>query len=273
MRVELVTEPGDERLAAFRLHERGLTNRAQRQDPGLGGRFVAEGDLVVERALHAGCRPVAVLCRADRPPAVLGALPAGVPVYGAAEDVRRHATGLGVALDVVGLFERPPTRTVEEVLGAARRVVVIEAVDNPTNLGAVLRSAAGLGWEGVLLDRTSADPLSRRALRTAMGATFRLHWARSSDLVADLAALGATGALTVALTPDADATDLRTLTPPRGPVALVLGSERAGISPELRQACSLAAAIPMAAGVDSLNVAAAAAIALHHLAPTGHDAG
>lgn len=232
---------------------------------------MAEGDLVVERALAAGCEPVAALCRDDRPPDVVRSLPAQVPVYGAGATLRRHVTGLGVALDVVAIFERPTPAGVDELLDTCRRLLVIEAVDNPTNLGALVRNAAGLGWDGLLLDPTSADPLARRALRTSMGTAFLLRWARTAGLADALAQLRSGGVWTAALTPGDGALDLRSVTSVPARVALVVGAERAGITDAVRNACDTSLAIPMAPGVDSLNVASAAAIALHHLAPTGLD--
>lgn len=261
-----VEDPADERLEPFRLRERGLASRSERREPAGAGRFAAEGDLVVERALAAGCRPVALLCRADRPPPWLDRIAPDVPVYGAADALRQHVTGLGVPLDVVGIFERPSRREVADVVGGARRLVVVEAVDNPTNLGAIIRTATGLGWDGLLLDGTSADPLARRAVRTSMGAVFSLRWARTGDLAATLEGLRDAGMLTIALTP-AGSEELRHLDRATPRVALVLGAERAGLSEQTLSVCDVRARISMSAGVDSLNVAAAAAIACHHLAP------
>jgi tRNA G18 (ribose-2'-O)-methylase SpoU len=264
----VVDDPADERLAPFRLRERGLEALARHRAPSVPGWFVAEGDLVVERALAAGCRPVAALCRADRPPGVvatLGSVAPDVPVYGAGDQLRRTVTGLGVPLDVVAIFERPSASTLPEVLAGARRLLVVEAVDNPTNLGALVRTAAGLGWGHLILDDSSADPLARRAVRTSMGTVFGVRWARCVDLPALVADLADDDTLTVALTPAADAVDLGTVTELPDRVVLAVGAERAGLTPEVQQASGLRARIPMTAGVDSLNVAAAAAIACFHL--------
>src|SRR5690606_34509164 len=138
-----------------------------------------------------------------------------------------------------------PRPSAAELLAACRRLVVVEGVDNPANVGAIVRNAAALGWDGLLLDHTSADPLSRRALRVAMGTAFTLPHACTAQLAAELAA--AAGLARYALTPDPDATDIRTLRA-TGRRALLVGSERAGLSAGLL-AIATPVRIPMAAGV------------------------
>ena len=267
--IELTTvaDPDDPRFAQFRLNERGLASRAEKRDDAGAGRFLAEGDLVVERALDAGCTPVAALVDAERVPAVTSRL--RCPVYAGGNDVRRVVSGLGTPQPVIALFERPARPSVAELAARADRLVVLEAVDNPANVGAVVRNAAGLGWDGLILDHTSADPLARRALRVAMGSTFALPHARSRTLVTDLAALARHRL--VALTPDPGARSLRDIeraaerrVDADEPIAVLVGAERSGLSREVRELAT-PVRIPMAAGVDSLNVAAATAIACWHL--------
>lgn len=271
MNTESVTDPLDPRVAAFRLNERGLNPRSVRREATPPGLFVAEGDLVVERALDAGCH-VRTLLASPRfvDAAAAPASPwrdeerlhrlGNVPVLVADDDVRRNITGLGVPLDVVGLFERPPTPDVSALLATARRVVVIVEVDNPTNIGAIVRSATALGADALLLDRTSADPLTRRALRVSMGAALVLPTARVDDAATAIRSLHGAGIETVALTPDGSAPSIHTLAP--GPrVALFLGAERSGLDAGVMSECNHCCRIPMAHGVDSLNVAAAAAVA------------
>ena len=252
----LVESADDPRLARFRLHERGLASRADRRADSGAGLFLAEGDLVVERALDAGCVPVAALADPDRPPAVVERL--GIDVFLAGDDVRQMVTRLGMPHTVVALFERPPRPSVAELGSTAHRIVVLEGVDNPANVGAVVRNAAGLGWDGLVLDHTSADPLARRALRVAMGTAFSLPHARTRTLAADLALLD--GFTLVALTPDQAADDIGSVQID-GRRALLIGSERHGLSDELSALAHRRVRIPMAPGVDSLNAAAAAAIA------------
>ena len=200
-----VDDPADPRLARFRLNERGLASRADKRDNSGSGLFLAEGDLVVERALAAGCIPVAALVDAERRPPVADTL--GVDVYAGGDTLRRFVTGLGMPYSIVALFERPPRPTVAQLAARSRRLALVEGVDNPANVGAIVRNAAGLGWDGLVLDHTSADPLARRALRVAMGTAFVLDHARTSRFVADLGALRGAGFVTVGmcLTPDAAA--------------------------------------------------------------------
>ena len=279
--VLLVDSPDDPRLDQFRLRERELRPKRlpARLTKGMtpadlervsAGHFVAEGDLVVERALDAGCIPVAMLTDADAPADVIRRVPDSVEVYAARSDARRMLTGLGVALDVIALFERPPLRTFDHVVTRARHVLVVEDVDNPTNIGAIVRSAAALGVDGLILDRNSADPLARRALRVSMGTALRLAHCRVDDVPNQMAQLRSAGFTSFGLTPRADATDIMTAArglSPDARVAIVLGSERTGLSPEAMAAMDHLVRIPMADGVDSLNVAAAAAVACHALVP------
>ena len=268
----LVEDPHDSRIAMFRMRDRELNTRADRR-LGESGLFIAEGDLVVERALAAGCVPVGAFVDAADPPAVVSSFGSDVDVFCADADVRRVGMGLGVPLSIVALFKRP-SRADPHLIAANRRVVALEAVDNPVNVGTVVRSAAALGWGGLLLDRTSADPLARRALRVSMGNSFALPFGRADNLVEVVEAVRAAGTLVVALTPSAAAMPLHAVLPAsRQPVMLVIGSERTGLSAELLASASVHAAIPMAAGVDSMNAAAAAAIACYALRPIGRQRG
>ena len=259
-----VDDADDPRLARFRLNERGLASRADRRDDTGAGLFLAEGDLVVERALAAGCRPAAALADRDRiPPIAHDVAGTGAEVFVGGDEVRRLITKLGMPQPIVALFHRPARPTAAELMARAQRLVVVEAVDNPVNIGSIVRNAAALGWDGLLLDHTSADPLSRRSLRVAMGTAFSLPHARSNDLVAAIGELATDEVELFGLTPDPAAADIRTVRP-SGRRALMIGAERSGLS-----APALAAAtpvrIPMAPGVDSLNAAAATAIACYAL--------
>ena len=135
--------------------------------------------------------------------------------------------------------------------------MIVEGVDNPANIGAIVRNAAGLGWDGLLLDHTSADPLARRSLRVAMGTAFTIPHARTSRLADVVAAID--DRPVYSLTPSPDATDIRDVEP-RGSRAIAIGSERSGLSDELL-ATTTPIRIPMSGGVDSLNAAAATAVA------------
>ena len=261
----IIDRPDDERIAHFRMRERGLNTRADRRERVGAGLFVAEGDLVVTRALDAGCEPVMALVDVMSPPAVVNRFGAGVAVYAADEDVRCVGMGLGVPLSIVALFRRPDPLEVAAIAGA-RRIVALEAVDNPVNVGTVVRSAAALGWNALLLDRTSADPLARRALRVSMGTSFALPFVRVESLTDTVRHARDDGTLVVALTLDVGAMPLHSVKPDIDqPVMLLLGAERTGLTEELLTCASLHATIEMAAGVDSLNAAAAAAVACYAL--------
>lgn len=263
----IIDNADDQRIAQFRMRERGINTRADRREQAGAGLFVAEGDLVVGRALNSGCEAVAAFVDSVTPPQVVERFGPEVAVYAATQDIRRAGMGLGVPLSIVALFRRPPPRSVES-LASFHRVVALEAVDNPVNVGTVVRSAAALGWDGLLVDRTSADPLARRALRVSMGTTFDLPFARAESIVATVCQAREQGTLVVALTLDGTAMPLNALLPGlHQPVMLLLGAERTGLSPELLAEASVRVTIGMAAGVDSLNAAAAAAVACYALRP------
>ena len=194
-----IDDPRDARIAAFvGLRDREL---ARRVAPGGRGVFISEGDVVAERALRAGYEPLAVLVDASRSDPLPPGMDTNVPVYAAAPAVLQRITGLGVHRGLLACFERRPPRPAAEVLDAARRVVVLERVSNPTNLGVILRSAAGLGMDAVLLDPTCSDPLYRRTARVAMGEGYGFPWAWIPRLPGGLDVLRAHGFRLVALTP------------------------------------------------------------------------
>lgn len=264
-----IEDPGDSRLAAFRWRDRQLASRLDRAETVGAGMFVAEGDLVVERALESGCEPVALLCD-DTMGATLAARLEGADIYVGNEELRREVTGLGVPLKALGLFRRPPLVEPDELVGRSRRIVMVEAVDNPTNLGAIVRNATALGWDALLLTNGSADPLARRALRVSMGAALRLPFSRMEDSHRALEVLMRHDCEVLALTPSPAATRLDDHVPRGAPrTALLLGSERDGLLESTMAACHDRVRIEMFQGTDSINVAAAAAIALHHLGPRG----
>ena len=241
----------------------GLTDgaRRMRHEPGAGF-FIAEGDQVVRRAAAAGHPPRSVLVSPQRfeelSPEIAG-LPC--PVLVASYDVLEAVTGFHVHRGILASFGRLPERTPDEVLAGAHRVVVLEAMNNHTNLGAVFRSAAGLGMDAVLLDRRCADPLYRRSVRVSMGEVFSVPWAFLDDWPGALADLVARGFRVLAMTPAPDAvplSDVRLADDDRA--ALLLGAEGPGLTAEAMAASTERVQIPMSHGVDSLNVGAAAAV-------------
>jgi tRNA G18 (ribose-2'-O)-methylase SpoU len=265
-----VDEPDDPLVAEFvGLREKPLSRGRRPADPsrtvpgtGTLGVFVAEGDVVVARALAAGYHLRSVLVDATRREPLPAEVPDDAVVYAASPAVLQRITGLGVHRGVLASFDRRPVPTAAEVLAGARRVVVLERVSNPTNLGVILRTARGLGIDAALLDPTCTDPLYRRVSRVAMGEGYALPYAPLGRLPDGLAAVRDAGFRTVALTPASGAVDLGTLRfGPEEKVALLLGAEGPGLSAETLAAADVRAAIPMEGGVDSLNVGVAAGIA------------
>lgn len=278
-RLIIIDSPDDERLAQFRLREREMRPRHLPQRVIKGrrqedlerirhGMFVAEGDLVVERALDAHCTMVVALVDADAPTDLVERFPADVPVFAAARDARRILTGLGVALDVMAIFERPELPAYDQIIGSVERAIVVEDVDNPTNIGAIVRSATAFGVDALILDKNSSDPLARRALRVSMGTALKLTTSRVDDTVESLTDMARRGFIICALTPSVTARDMREVEESirsTQRVAILLGSERAGLSDAALRVSTHQVRIPMAPGVDSLNVASAAAVACYAL--------
>ena len=270
-----VDDASDERLNAFRWSERQLNTIAQRKAAQVNnlessGMFIAEGDLVVRRALDAGCKPSVVLCDPKcAQEFVTDITHHGGITLSASADIRREVTGLGVPLDAIGVFHRPALRDARSLIGTSTRLVILDCIDNPSNVGAIARSAVALGWNAMLLDTTSSDPLTRRALRVSMGTTFNLPYARISDMPSTLSELVERGFAVVGMTLSHSTRPVVPMnhvhlddTQPR---ALVLGSERQGLSQQTIDACTILTSIPMAPGIDSLNVASATAIACYAL--------
>ncbi|MFZ9806918.1 MAG: TrmH family RNA methyltransferase [Ilumatobacteraceae bacterium] len=265
--ITTITSSQDPRLDPLRLNERQLTTIAQRRSTIAAGRFIAEGDLVVARALEAGYKPEVVLCDAEQAERLHQQVSElGGQCLMAEIEIRREATGLGVPLSALGVFYRPEPQTVDQIISRARRIIVVEAVDNPSNIGAIVRCATGLGWDGLICDTTSADPLSRRGLRVSMGSAFNLSFARTTDIVATLKTLQAHSFKVFALTPESNSIDIdQVKIAPAQKRAIIFGSERAGLSEQALACADARVKIAMNPNVDSLNVAAAAAISCYAL--------
>jgi tRNA G18 (ribose-2'-O)-methylase SpoU len=260
---DAVHDPGDPRLADYRALT-DLELRVRFEPP--NGLFIAEGELVLRRALRAGYQPRSILVDERRVSPLADLDLRGAPVYLASQPVLRELTGFQVHRGVLASFHRRPLLQPEQVLAAARRVVVLEEINNHTNLGAIFRSAAGLGIDAVLLSPTCADPLYRRSVRVSMGEVFAIPYARLAPWPAALAQLRSAGFGLLALTPAADAVPIHQLDADhRRRPALLLGAEGAGLTAGALAASDLRVTIPMARGVDSLNVAAAAAVACWEL--------
>lgn len=232
--------------------------------------FIAESPVVIGYALDAGYEPVSLLM--DRrhiagKAASLIARVGGVPVYTAGEELLRQLTGYPLTRGVLCAMRRPAPLSVEEALDGGRRAAVLEGIVDATNIGAIFRSAAALDMDAVLLTPTCCDPLNRRAVRVSMGTVFQVPWARLSDWPAGgLAKLSAHGFRTcaMALTDASIPIDAPSLAAERR-LAIVLGAEGDGLAADTIARCDYTVRIPMAHGVDSLNVAAASAVAFWQL--------
>lgn len=265
--VLVITDPDDPRIAEYTgLRDHDLRRRREAPGGDLAGLFIAEGDLVVERALRAGYPVHSVLVDATRTAPLPAPVPAGTTVYAAGPDVVRRITGMAVHRGMMAVLGRLPVPPPEQVLAGATRAVVLEGVVNPTNLGVIARSAVALGADALLLDPTCVDPLYRRASRVAMGEVFGLPYARLPRFPDGLGVVREAGFSLLALTPDpaAEAIDEVAFAPDER-VALVLGSEGPGLTADTMERIGRRVRIPLHGGVDSLNVAAAAAIACYVL--------
>jgi tRNA G18 (ribose-2'-O)-methylase SpoU len=257
--VELITDPDDERIADYR----ALTDvelRTRWEPP--HGLFIAEGELVLRRALRAGYRARSYLLDEKRVEQLSDL--ADAPVYAASQEILQKATGFHVHRGVLASFHRKALPSADEVLHEARRVAILEDVNNHTNLGAVFRGAAALGIDGVLLSPSCADPLYRRSVRVSMGEVFAVPYATLAPWPAALEEVKSAGFTVLAMTLAAGAVPIQRVA--RSPkTALMLGAEGPGLSRGAVDASDERVVIPMRRGVDSLNVAAAAAVAFWEL--------
>ena len=227
------------------------------------GLFLAEGEKVVLRALAAGYTPRSVLTEAKWLPGIEAALDAhDCPVYVADAAVLRAVTGYQVHRGALASMQRSPLPSVDNVLAGARRVVVLEDLVDHTNVGAVFRNAAALGIDAVLVSPECADPLYRRSVKVSMGAVFAVPWTRAAPWPDSLDLLHDNGFRTLAMSPDPRGVALP-VADLRPPVAVVLGTEGEGLSAGALARCTQSVRIPMSAGVDSLNVAAASAVVFY----------
>jgi tRNA G18 (ribose-2'-O)-methylase SpoU len=266
---QLVTDPADPRLADFV----SLTDvQLRRSLEPARGLFIAEGELVIRRAIAAGY-PVRSLLVVQDKAALAGSLTAATraPVYLVPPALAQALTGYRVHRGALASMQRRPLPGVAQVLAGASRVVVLEDMVDHTNVGAIFRCVAALGFDAVLLAPRCADPLYRRSVRVSMGSVFAVPYARLTDWAGGLRELQALGFALVALTPDQDATPIAEL-PAAARTALLVGTEGTGLSARWVAAADIAARIPMRNGIDSLNVASAVAIACYLLAGDGEPA-
>lgn len=249
-----------------RLTENQLLNRA---DP-KNAMFVAESPLVIGRAMDAGCVPLSFLMEPKhiegRGHEILARCADDVPVYTAPLEVLTQLTGFHLTRGMLCCMLRPALSALSELCAASRRVAVLENVMNPTNIGAIFRSAAALGMDAVLLTAAGSDPLYRRAARVSMGTVFQVPWTYLPEDADWQDVLHSFGFKTAAM---ALRDDSLSIADPRlrevEKLAVVLGTEGDGLASETIAACDYTVKIPMSHGVDSLNVAAASAVAFYQL--------
>lgn len=253
-----------------RLTEGQLKNRAEPEK----GLFIAESPNVIHRALDAGYEPVSMLMERkhiDGQAKEVLARCGDIPVFTAELDVLTQLTGFQLTRGVLCAMRRKPILPAEDVLKTAKRVAVLENVVNPTNIGAIFRSAAALNMDAVLLTPACCDPLYRRAVRVSMGTVFQIPWAQIGSCVEDwpdygLRLLHSYGFKTVAmaLRDDSYSIDDPALAAEEK-LAIILGTEGEGLADTTIATCDYTVKIPMSHGVDSLNVAAASAVAFWQL--------
>ena len=256
-----------------RLTENQLLNRHEPEK----GIFIAESPKVIERALDAGCRPISVLSErrhVDGQGRELVERCGDIPVYVAELDVLTKLTGFQLTRGMLCAMYRPPLRSVEEVCAGAKRIAVLENVVNPTNVGAIFRSAAALNMDAVLLTPACSNPLYRRAIRVSMGNVFLVPWtflggqepgedAWPGEGMETLRRLGFKTAAMALSDRSVSIADPRLKAEEK--LAVILGTEGDGLAGETLADCDYVVKIPMSHGVDSLNVAAASAVAFWEL--------
>ena len=255
-----LTHPGVEVFSS--LTEAQLRRRID-SDKGL---FIAESPKVIRVALDSGYEPQALLCEERH---IIGdaadiiALYPNIPVYTGSRERLGSLTGYTLTRGVLCAMQRPKEPSISDVVKDARRVVVIDGVTDTTNIGAIFRSAAALNIDAVLLTRTSCDPLNRRSVRVSMGSVFLVPWTWIDDIESELHAEGFSTAA-MALTDNSVPIDYEELKAvPR--LAIIMGTEGDGLAHDVIRAADYVVRIPMSHGVDSLNVAAAAAVAFWEL--------
>lgn len=253
-----------------RLTQNQLRNRLEPEK----GIFIAESSKVIDRALDAGYEPVSLLMERRQitgPAAGILSRCGDAPVYTADRELLAALTGFELTRGVLCAFRRPAPRPVEELCRDARRVAVLEGIVDSTNVGAIFRSAAALNMDAVLINPSCCDPLCRRAVRVSMGTVFQVPWGQLGDSPADwpekgMDVLHALGFKTAAMALSDRSVSIDDEQLAREPkLAIVLGTEGDGLAASTIASCDYTVKIPMSHGVDSLNVAAASAVAFWQL--------
>lgn len=264
-----VEDPADPRLDEFR----DLTHADRRPDrPGGRGLVVTEGVPVVQRLLASPYPVRAVFGVPNKVESLRAQLePFDVPAYTGGADLMAAVVGFHLNRGVLATADRAPEPFLPDLLGPARRIAVLEGINDHENLGGLFRNAAGLGVDAILLGDRCADPLYRRSVRVSMGHVLQIPFTRLDPWPAMLGVLRHAGFAVLAMTPKPPAAALRGINAAALPkVAMLLGAEGPGLTDEALESADLRVRIPMPEGVDSLNIATAAAIAFHHFQPDPH---
>ena len=226
-----------------------------------GGIYIAESALVLERALRAGHTPRSVLALGNTVDEAVALVGPDVPVFSGPPELLEQLTGYLLHRGLIAAMDRPPLPSPESLLADARRVIILENVADPTNVGAIFRSVGAIGADAVLVTPRCSDPYYRRAIRVSMGTVLQVPWTRLGDWTSTRHLLTESGFHVAALALTPDAVSLRDFVAPEK-LALVLGAEGDGLTDEAIAAADTVVQIPMAHGIDSLNVGAAAAVAM-----------
>jgi tRNA G18 (ribose-2'-O)-methylase SpoU len=261
--IQVITTLDDPRLDAYRSLTDVALRSAREPETGI---YIAESAKVISRAVQAGHTPISVLMEhswQERIHTLLGPaiMDSDIDIFIGDHELLEELTGFHVHRGALAAMHRPPTASVNEVIAGAKRIAVLENIVDHTNVGAIFRSAAGLGIDAILITPQCADPLYRRSIRVSMGAVFSIPWTRIPHWPGAITELHEQGFHTAALSPGSDSQSLENFVAEHHmKVAFVLGSEGDGLTPESLSACHSVVHIPMSHDVSSLNVAAASAV-------------
>ncbi len=262
MTVVDITDLSDPRLADYSHQTDVALKKARGTAHGI---YIAESALVLRRAIGAGHRPRSVLALGNAVDEARALVGADVPIFSGPSELLEELTGYLLHRGLIAAMNRPDLSTVSSLLEGARRVIILENVADPTNVGAIFRSVAAIGADAVFVTPRCSDPFYRRAIRVSMGTVLQVPWTRLGDWPSARQLLTASGFEIAALALSPDAVSLRDFVAPER-LALVLGAEGEGLTAEALACADSVVQIPMAHGIDSLNVAAAAAVAMWALA-------
>jgi tRNA G18 (ribose-2'-O)-methylase SpoU len=253
-----IADLSDPRLADYSHQTDVALKKARGTEHGL---YIAESALVLERAVRAGHVPRSVLALGNTVDDARAIVGDDVPIFSGPAELLEQLTGYLLHRGLIAAMNRPALPSVESLLKDARRLVILEDIADPTNVGAIFRSVGAIGADAVLVTPRCSDPFYRRAIRVSMGTVLQVPWTRLGDWASTRELLTASGFHVAAMALSRDAVSLRDFDAPEK-LALLLGAEGDGLSAEALESADTVVQIPMAHGIDSLNVAAASAVAM-----------